>query len=118
RFQTLSDLCKAGGTITVGLYNRYGRLLHRAKRMWIKLNAGEDIDRRMSFVERSIYGRKFKNIHEQAYAADKYANPHESYHSVIEVIQWFNKNNILYIGSYPHTDIGYFGSFLTQLKWF
>jgi len=118
RFRVLADLCKPGGTITIGLYNRYGRFLHRAKRMWIKLNAGEDIDRRMSFVESSIYGGKFKNIHEQAYAADKYANPYESYHSVIEVIDWFNKNEISYIGSYPHTDIGIFGSFLTQLKWF
>jgi 2-polyprenyl-3-methyl-5-hydroxy-6-metoxy-1,4-benzoquinol methylase len=118
RFRVLADLCKPGGTITIGLYNRYGRFLHRAKRMWIKLNAGEDIDRRMSFVEKSIYGRKFKNTHEQAYAADKYANPYESYHSVIEVIRWFNKNDISYIGSYPHTDIGVFRSFLTQLKWF
>ena len=118
RFRVLADLCKPDGTITVGLYNQYGRFFHRAKRMWIKLNAGEDIGRRMSFVENSIYGRKFKNKHEEAYAADKYANPHESYHSVIEVIEWFNKNDISYTGSYPHTDTGKFRSFLTQLKWF
>jgi len=118
RFCALTALCKPGGTITIGLYNLYGRFLHRAKRMWIKLNAGDDIDRRMSFVESSIYGRKFKNLHEQVYAADKYANPHESYHSVIEVIDWFNRNGISYIGSYPHTDTGIFRSFFTQLKWF
>jgi 2-polyprenyl-3-methyl-5-hydroxy-6-metoxy-1,4-benzoquinol methylase len=118
RFRALADLCKSGGTITIGLYNRYGRLLHRVKRMWIKLNAGEDLDRRMSFVENSIYGGKFKNAHEQTYAADKYANPYESYHSVIEVIGWFNKNDIEYLGSYPHTEIGMFKSFITQLKWF
>lgn len=117
RFHHLSALCKSGGTITIGLYNRYGRFLHRANRMWIKLNAGEDIDRRMSFIEKSIYGRKFKNYHEQAYAADKYANPHESYHSINEVIDWFNKNDISYIGSYPHADIGIFRSLLTQFKW-
>jgi 2-polyprenyl-3-methyl-5-hydroxy-6-metoxy-1,4-benzoquinol methylase len=118
RFHALAALCKPGGTITIGLYNRYGRLLHRAKRIWIKLNAGEDIDRRMAFVENSIYGGKFRNAHEQAYAADKYANPYESYHSIIEVIEWFNKNDIAYLGSYPHTDIGIFQSFLTQMKWF
>jgi 2-polyprenyl-3-methyl-5-hydroxy-6-metoxy-1,4-benzoquinol methylase len=117
RFRVLCDMCKPGGTITIGLYNRYGRFLHRAKRAWIQLNAGEDIEKRMSFVERSIYGRKFKNTHEQAYAADKYANPYESYHTINEVIDWFNKNDIIYTGLYPNSDIGVLRSFLTQLKW-
>jgi len=117
RFQVLSGLCKPGGTITIGLYNRYGRLIHRARRLWIRINAGEDIDQRMSYVENSIYRRKFKNAHEEAFAADKYANPYESYHSVIEVITWFNRNDISIIGSYPHTETGIFKSFLTQLKW-
>ncbi len=117
RFRVLAGLCKPGGTITVGLYNRYGRFIHRARRKWIKLNAGEDIQKRMSFVETSIYRGKFKNTHEQAYAADKYANPYESYHSVGEVIDWFNKNNITYIGSHPHTGKGKLQIFLSELKW-
>lgn len=117
RFRALVSLCKPGGTVTVGLYNRYGRLMHRARRMWIKLNAGEDIERRISFVERRIYGRKLKNTQEQAYAADKYVNPHESYHSVGEVLDWFSKNDITYIGSHPHTRKGNIQAFFSQLKW-
>ncbi|MDP2767337.1 MAG: methyltransferase domain-containing protein [Candidatus Methanoperedens sp.] len=117
RFRVLTDICKPGGTVTVGLYNRYGRLAHRARRMWIRLNAGGDIERRMSFVERRVYGRKFKNTHEQAYAADKYVNPYESYHSVGEVLDWFNKNDITYIGSHPHTGQGKRQAFFSQLKW-
>ncbi len=117
RFRVLAELCKPHGTITIGLYNRYGRLIHRGRRFWIKLIAGEDIQKRMSFVETSIYGGKFKNIHEQAYAADKYANPYESYHSVGEVIGWFNKNNTTHIGSYPHTGTGKLQTFVAELKW-
>lgn len=117
RFHVLAGLCKPGGTITVGLYNRYGRFIHRVRRMWIKLKAGEDIQKRMLFVENSIYGGKFKNAHEQAYAADKYANPYESYHSVGEVIGWFDKNNITYIGSHPHTGTGKLQAFLSEIKW-
>ncbi|VVB92095.1 Ubiquinone biosynthesis O-methyltransferase [uncultured archaeon] len=117
RFRVLAGLCKPGGTITLGLYNRYGRFIHRVRRKWIRLNAGEDIQKRMSFVESSIYGGKFKNKHEQAYVADKYANPYESYHSVGEVIGWFNKNNIRYIGSHPHTRTGKLQTFLSELKW-
>ena len=119
RFRVLADLCKPGGTITIGLYNRYGRFLHRAKRTWIKLNAGEDIERRMSFVEKSIYRGKFKNIHEQAYAADKYANPYESYHTVNEVIEWFNKNNIYIYGvisQYRYRDISIFFDPIKMVK--
>ena len=118
RFRALAGFCKSGGTITIGLYNRYGRLMHRAHRIWIGLNAGVDIERRMSYVECSIYRRKFKNTNEQAYAADKYANPYESYHTVGEVLDWFRKNDITYTGSYPNTEKGMIGSFLTQIKWF
>ncbi len=117
RFRVLAGLCKPGGTITVGLYNRYGRFIHRARRLWIKLNAGEDILKRLSFVEASIYRGKFKNTHEQAFAADKYANPYESYHTVGDVIGWFNKNNITYIGSHPRTGTGKLQTFLSELKW-
>lgn len=117
RFRLLANLCKPGGTLTIGLYNRYGRLMHRAKRMWIRLNAGEDIEKRMSFVEKSTYGRKLKNAHEQAYVADKYVNPYESYHTVGEVLDWFDKNGITYIGSHPQTGKGKFQSFLSQMKW-
>ncbi len=116
RFRVLAGLCKPGGTLTVGLYNRYGRAIHRVRRMWITLNAGNDIEKRMSFVESSIYRRKLKNEHEQAYAADKYVNPYEVYHSVGEVLDWFKRNNIAYIGSHPGIDIG-LQSFFSQLKW-
>ncbi len=116
-FCRLAAHCKKGGTITIGLYNRYGRFLHRIKRLWIRLNAGEDIDRRMAYVERTIYGRTFKNQHEEVYAADKYANVYESYHSIGEILDWFNRNDFKYIGSFPHTDTGQFQSFYTQMKW-
>ena len=117
RFRALADLCKPGGTVTVGLYNRYGRLAHRVRRMWITLNAGMNIEQRMHFVESSIYGRKLKNTHEQAYAADKYVNPYESYHSVGEVLGWFDKNDITYIGSHPHIEKGKTSILFSQLKW-
>jgi 2-polyprenyl-3-methyl-5-hydroxy-6-metoxy-1,4-benzoquinol methylase len=116
-FAALADLCKPGGTITVGLYNKYGRLAHRVTRMWIGLRAGSDIDKRLEYVEKSIYRRKMRSVHETAYVADKYVNPHESYHSVGEVLGWFEKNGITYIGAHPHVGDGGFSAFLTQLRW-
>lgn len=117
RFRVLARHCKSGGTITIGLYHRYGRFLHRLKRLWIKFRAGNDIEKRHAYVERKIFGRKFRNTHEMAYAADKYVNPYESYHTVGEIKDWFRRNNIEYIGSYPATQAGLTGSSITQLKW-
>ncbi len=116
-FRALAGLCKPGGTITVGLYNRYGRLGHRAARIWVGLRAGNDIERRMNFVENSIYRRKLRSVHEQAYVADKYVHPHESYHTVGEVLGWFERDGFTYLGSHPHTEKGKFVAFVTQLKW-
>jgi hypothetical protein len=85
--------------------------------MWIGLRAGSDIDKRLEYVEKSIYRRKLRSIHETAYVADKYVNPHESYHSVGEVLGWFEKNGITYIGAHPHVGEGGFPALLTQLRW-
>ncbi len=115
-FLAISKFCRPGGTITIGLYNRYGRLGHRAVRAWIGLRAGLDFDRRMEYVEKKIYGRKMRSVHEVAYVADKYVHPHESYHTVEEVLGWFEKNGFSYIGAHPRTDAG-IGAFFTQLKW-
>ena len=100
----------------MGLYNRYGRLGHRAMRTWIGIRAGEDLGRRMEYVENKIYGRKMRSIHEVAYVADKYVHPHESYHTVEEVMGWFEKNGFSFIGAHPKTDTGA-SAFFTQLKW-
>ncbi len=113
-FLALAKLCRPGGTITIGLYNRYGRLGHRVVRTWIGLRAGEDFERRMDYVERAIYGRKMRSLHEVAYVADKYVHPHESYHTVGEVLEWFERNDFSYIGAHPHTGTK---AFFTQLKW-
>lgn len=117
RFRVLAQHCKPGGTITIGLYHRYGRFLHRVKRLWIKCRAGDDIEKRRSYVERKIFGRQIRTTQEMAYVADKYVNPYESYHTVGEIKGWFRRNNIEYIGSYPATPRGFPGLFITQMKW-
>jgi SAM-dependent methyltransferase len=115
-FLALSDLCKPGGTLTIGLYNRYGRAKHRVVRMWIGLKAGDDFKGRMEYVERAIFRRKLRSIHEVAYVADKYVHPYESYHTVEEVLKWFEKNGFSFIGANPPANAGV-KAFFTQMKW-
>jgi len=113
-FENIVGACKKGGTVTVGLYNAYGRFFHRTKRWWIGLRCGNVVEKRMELIKGDILRRDFRSAHEEAYASDKYANPYESYHTVGEVLDWFEGCGLDFIGAHP--DFGR-SAFLSQLKW-
>ena len=70
----------------------------------------------------------------EIWIADQYYNPHETWHSIGEVIEWFDENNIEYINCSPpilgsHTNtgpnslftesdpVGSYERLITQLGW-
>ena len=56
---------------------------------------GENID----YVVRSrIRDRRKADI----WLKDQYYNPHETWHSVDEVLEWFDENGVSYLNSVPH----------------
>ncbi len=113
-FGNIASACKSGGTVTIGLYNRYGRFFHRARRLWIGLLCGRNVGKRMEFVKKSVLKRGFKSAHEEAFTADKYANPYESYHTVGEVLGWFEQYGLEFVGAYPAVGRS---ALLSQLRW-
>lgn len=113
-FENIAGACKKGGTVTVGLYNAYGRFFHRVKWWGVGVRCGNGVEKRLGFVKQGILGRDFRSSHEEAYAADKYANPYESYHSVGEVLGWFEKYGLEFVGAYPAVGRS---ALLSQLKW-
>jgi hypothetical protein len=38
--------------------------------------------------------------------ADQYEHPHETVHTVDEVIDWFSKNGMSYVSSFPKAELG------------
>ncbi|MEM2137980.1 MAG: class I SAM-dependent methyltransferase [Candidatus Anstonellaceae archaeon] len=89
-----------GGKIALGLYNVYGRLacrLHR-KLLW----AGEENPDKI--IEK-IGAHNEKNGVRLALLADRFASPHETYHSVEEVLQWFSEAGIAPIATHPKTKL-------------
>jgi hypothetical protein len=53
-------------------------------------------------------------LQDQSWFADKFGQAFESYHSVGEVLQWFKKNGLFFVGARPELK----GNFLLlQLKW-
>ena len=84
---------KPGGIIMVGLYNNPARLPTLIRSKLIGL-FGPNID----FVVRNRIRDKRKA---ETWIADQYYNPHETWHSIDEVMGWFRENDISYANCSP-----------------
>ncbi len=102
-----------GGRIVLGLYNVYGRLacrLHR-KLLW----AGEKNPER---ILEKIGARKEKSAVRFAALADRFASPHETYHSIEEVLRWFSDAGISPFATWPEVKLGSrLHILLSQISW-
>jgi 2-polyprenyl-3-methyl-5-hydroxy-6-metoxy-1,4-benzoquinol methylase len=110
----LANVVKPGGTLTLGLYNKYGRLYTRMQRAWVRSICKNDYRKGAEYVEKNILRRPFKSDAEKAYLADTYLHPHETYHSIEEVKKWFDEFGMEFIGITPEITGN---EFLAQLSW-
>ncbi len=102
-FEIISKWVKPGGTIIIGLYNKYGRLRTNLRQLifkfFLKSKVGENIVRFMDpYLRKGL--SKEKDI---AWFKDQYEHPLERKHTMDEVINWFENNKIDYLGSIPTT---------------
>ncbi len=83
-FRSIAPLVKSGGVIIVGLYNRLGRLPTLWRRRLIdRFGAmGALLDHRLR--DRGEAARR------EAWFMDQYKHPHETRHSIDEVLGWFD----------------------------
>lgn len=99
---------KKNGIIIVGFYNKFSRLRHRIKRIILYLLAKNDFEKRIN-IGKKIFG----DMKSQSWLADKYGQPHESYHSINQILNWFNEENIEFISSKPKFQ----KPIIDELKW-
>lgn len=99
-FKKLVELVKPDGYIIIGLYNTYGRLLHNLRKFIFKITGD-----RFLFLDYYMRRRDLDLPKKQIWFADQYKNPHESMHTVDEVLQWFDRNNIKFINAIPTIEI-------------
>lgn len=100
-FMRMANKVKNGGRIALGLYNVYGRLGCRVRRKLLWL--GESEPRR---ILEKVGAKKEKNQAWRAAVSDRYGAPHETYHSVEEVLRWFKKAGISPVGAWPKVKMG------------
>lgn len=84
---------KPGGIVIAGLYNRYARTA-----TWLRSKLLRLFGPRIDFVVRH-------RIHDAAKAnvwiQDQYFNPHETWHTLDEVLGWFEENDVEYLNCAP-----------------
>jgi carbamoyltransferase len=91
-FRALLPLLKPGGHIVIGLYNRYGRLLTDLRRRMFRWTDG-----RCKWIDPILRNGSLNEAQRQAWFADQYLHPHESKHTVGEIIRWFDCSGIEFV---------------------
>lgn len=99
-FGRLVNALKPKGQIAIGLYNEYGMIQNRIQANFYKT--------RMALAK-----KRHKDINESI-LMDSYANPHRSFHTIAEVLSWFNIMDLKYVGSFYPIEIDAYPQLLVQ----
>lgn len=105
-FGVIATWTKPGGYIIIGLYNLYGRARTVFRQILFRLLGRGNFARSIvSFLDPILR----KNISKQkklAWFQDQYEHPVESLHTLDEVLEWFDENNVEFFSSIPSCDMG------------
>jgi len=99
-FQRICRLVKPGGYVVVGLYSAYSRRLHDGRRAlfrWTGLTH-RWLDPHLGRV--AAIGKR------EAWFRDQYCHPHESCHTLDEVLGWITQSNLEFVNSIPKPTTG------------
>jgi SAM-dependent methyltransferase len=98
-FAGLLRKLKPGGHIIVGLYNSYARL----PTLW-RRRVFERFGPALYFLDRRLGSGRMNEGRWQAWFRDQYAHPHETRHSIDEVLGWFEDHRVDFMSSIPAAD--------------
>lgn len=104
-FETLLRKVKPGGLILIGLYNSYGRL----PTLW-RRRVFERFGPTLYFLDSRLTSARMNEGRWQAWFRDQYRHPHETRHSIDEVLGWFDTAGVDFLSSIPAAD----GSLFTK----
>ncbi|MBU1630874.1 MAG: methyltransferase domain-containing protein [Candidatus Omnitrophica bacterium] len=95
-FQSISRLVKKGGYILIGLYNRYGRITTDIRRSIFKISSD-----RFKFLDSRLRDKNIGELKKLTWFMDQYKNPHESGHTIREVLGWFEQIGFDFVNGIP-----------------
>ena len=92
-FSAVARKVKPGGMVLVGLYNRYARIPTWLRAKVIGVTGGN--------IDYVVRNRIRDSRKAEIWIKDQYYNPHETWHSIDEVLAWFEENGIDYVNCSP-----------------
>ena len=95
-FQSISKLVKRGGYIIIGLYNKYGRLITDVRRIFFRITGDN-----FKFIDPRLRETDRGNLKRESWFKDQYKHPHESKHTIGEVLTWFEENSFEFVNALP-----------------
>ncbi len=92
-FASIVRKCKPGGIVMVGLYNKPARFP-----TWLRSKLIRTFGPKIDYVVRN----RIKDARKaDVWIKDQYFNPHETWHSIGEVLGWFKENDIEFLNCSP-----------------
>ena len=104
-FVELVRITKPNGFIIIGLYNHFGRIALRFKKLIMRFPSPLRKLIKASMIKRQLSSDDSDPSKIESWYADQYQHPHESLHSIKEVLRWFDDNNIEYVNSFPPVEL-------------
>ena len=99
-FRSISKLVKKGGYLLIGLYNRYGRMTTDIRRVIFKM-----FNNRFKVLDPRLRREDMSDLKKLAWFLDQYKHPHESKHTVGEVLRWFDQTGFEFVNSVPKLNV-------------
>jgi ubiquinone/menaquinone biosynthesis C-methylase UbiE len=118
-FEVITTWLKAEGYVVIGLYNLYGRIRTVFRQKLFRLLGSGKLGRLIVSLLDPILRQDISEEKKKAWFQDQYQHPVESLHTLDEVLEWFDENNIEFVNSIPTCDlesINYKKMFLNQSR--
>jgi SAM-dependent methyltransferase len=94
-----------GPGFVIGLYNKCGRLMLHVRRRVMRWQMHFDPKARDRALEKQLVKLENDSEKRRTWWADQYEHPHESVHTVDEVLDWFRRNGVTYVSSFPKAEL-------------
>ena len=99
-FKNILQLVKPGGYVAIGLYHKVGRIPLQIRRKMVKNLYANREDKRKEYLRMYIGDIDDPEL-ERGVWNDQFVHPHETTHTVGEVLKWFKRNDVKYYQSVP-----------------
>ena len=99
-FRSISRLVKKGGYILIGLYNKYGRITTDIRRVIFRIT-----NNAFKFLDPRLRDKSIGDVRKLTWFLDQYKNPHESKHTIGEVLKWFDQTGFEFVNSIPKAQL-------------